>query len=336
MKFHIGTYLFLSLVLVLCTSIFASQISAQGINIPSVDMSMPLNVEIIPESPTPNSTVTAVIKYSGIDSNRTTFSWFINGTLKKSGVGEVNFSFKTGDIGKKIDLKVSAKTPDGQVIEQNISIIPSSVNLIYEAQSYTPPFYKGKPLFTNQGTLRIVAVPTIVVSSKKVDPKKLIYTWKSDGQILSDASGYGKNVMTFNGGVPWKSTEITVSVKTIDQKVTAQDTLLLNPVNPKIVVYENNPVYGILFNKAILGSIKTFKTELSLIAEPYFFSIQNSGYNLTYSWWMNDQTLSASKKTVTITNKNNLEGMANIGVKVTNNKKIFQYAQTDSVIEFSK
>jgi len=336
MKFHKGTYLFSLILLVLCTFVFASQASAQSLDLPSIDMGMPLNIEIIPETPGPNSTVTAVVKYSGIDSDRTTFSWSINGTLKKSGVGEVSFSFKTGDVGKSVSLKVSAKTPNGQIIEKIITIIPSSVDLVYEAQSYIPPFYKGKPLFSNQGVLRIIAIPNIVVNGKAVDSKKLVYTWKSDGQILSDSSGYGKNVMIFNGGVPWKSTEITVMVQTIDQKISAENTLILNPIQPKIVVYEDNPVYGILFNKAILDGFTTSKTELSFVAEPYFFSTQNSGLNLSYSWRMNDQSLSISKKSVTITNKNNLSGMAEVGIKITNSSKIFQYAQTSSAIEFVK
>jgi hypothetical protein len=106
-----------------------------------------LTLNTIPEKPGANQDVYAEIESYAIDLSRSQVTWLINGVIKKQGFGERTFSFKTGPLGSSMNLRVVAISPQGQSIEEEIVIQTSEVDLIWKADSYTPPFYKGKALF---------------------------------------------------------------------------------------------------------------------------------------------------------------------------------------------
>src|SRR5690349_18729834 len=76
----------------------------------------------------------------------------------------------------------------------------SGVDLIVEPASYIPQFYKGKPLFANQGTARVIAVPNIAIDGKKIGSKNLIFKWIKDDTVIS--SDTNNNSITISGSVP--------------------------------------------------------------------------------------------------------------------------------------
>ena len=57
------------------------------------------------------------------------------------------FTFTAGSLGKTQKVTVNGVENDGTSITQSISVMPASIDLIWQAHSYTPPFYKGKALF---------------------------------------------------------------------------------------------------------------------------------------------------------------------------------------------
>ncbi len=85
-------------------------------------------------------------------------------------------------------------------VTKDIPITPEDLDIIWQANSYVPPFYEGKALFPPVGTVSFVAMPGFIDSNgNPVNPKKLIYTWSQDTTVLGDKSGYGKNVLTVQG-----------------------------------------------------------------------------------------------------------------------------------------
>ena len=48
-----------------------------------------------------------------------------------------------------------------------------------QARRYTPPFYKGKKIFTSESVIKFIAIPNFVTSNnKKIPASDLVYTWK--------------------------------------------------------------------------------------------------------------------------------------------------------------
>lgn len=214
------------------------------------------------------------------------------------------------------------------------------VDLISEPTSYTPPFYKGKAYFVIQGTTKIVAMVNAKKDGVKLNPEKLNYRWTRNDIVLGEYSGVGKNTLIVNGIIPID--DIYISVEIFDPSgnlVIRSNPLILSPDDPKILFYENNPLYGILFNKAISRSYSLGnREELKIIAQPFFFNINGAtGNDANYKWSVNGRTVE------TTGNKNELllrqentgkKGITSISLQIENLVRIFQYAGNNFNIEF--
>ena len=94
--------------------------------------------------------------------------------------------------------------------------------------------------------------------------------------------------------------------------------------------YENNPLYGILFNKAVGNYYLGTREELKVTAEPFSYSFNTNRDTLaTYKWSINQNPIIATgnknevilKQTSTV-----VSGIAQISLDVNNTSRIFQYS----------
>ena len=310
--------------------------AGNGLNTP-LPVDDTLTATIVPENPTPNSNVFIDLADYSTDLNRANISWFLNGNKVLEGVGKKSFSTKVGDIGQKTTIKVVIITVEKRTLENTYTFTPSSLSIIAEVRGYTPPFYKGRALFANQGTLHLVALPDFISSDgTRVDPSTLIYKWKRNGQLLNDVSGYGKNVVDISEGVPLGSFEIDVEATTFDGSLTSNTTLVMIPQDPKIIFYEKDPLYGYLFNRAMTSPFSLTNNEISITAFPYFFSINRGNSSLTYEWSMNNSIVSSgTNDTMTFKNTNGDTGSSNISISITNVNRIFQMANANLTVNYS-
>ena len=286
------------------------------------------SIQTVPPHPGPHQLTTITVESFSTDLNRATISWFLNNNPVKEATGQKNFSFKTGSLGSISNILIVVKTPGGAVIQETINISPASVDLVWEAESYTPPFYKGKALYQFQGNVKVVALPNIITTEGgSLEAKNMVYTWKVDGHPAGSASGYGKNFILFRGDVPLKPATVSVEVSSTDGAYVATNSTTLNPVQPGIVLYEDSPLLGILYEQALAGNIALRNTEIKITAIPYFLGVaERDGNGLIYNWLMNGQKITAGgeKSSVTFRQDKGAAGNATISLNVTNPIKVFQ------------
>jgi len=283
-----------------------------------------VTIHLSPESPGANQTVKATLEGLGVDLDRSKISWFVNGKLEKASVGEKSFSFKTGAIGASVNLIVTIETIDGAKINNNLTITPAEVSLIWEPISYVPPFYKGKRLYSYGAPIKVIAIPEIIKNGERFGDNELVYKWKVDYKLIQSASGAGKNTITAKSSVPLKPTTISVEVSTLDGAV---------------AFYENNPRLGILFNKELSNTTTLTEQEINLFAVPYFFdSATAADSKLNFVWQMNNQTVSPGDENnqITLRQVEDNAGTASVALRVNHLKDIFQYAAKSLNIEFGK
>ncbi len=299
-----------------------------------------LELTMRPENPEPGQNVTITLKSFSFDLDRSKITWFVDGLQKKTDIGLKEFNTQAGKNGQKITIKVTVETPQDGLQQTEAFFIPSLVDLIYESLAYTPPFYKGKALNPNQGVVLVTAIPELIkANGEKISAQNIIYSWKKNGKVEQSASGIGKNTFVFPGTVPIRDNTIEVTASSLDGDIYAYKKVEITNDSPKIIFYENSPVYGIMFNKAIKGSVKLLTDEFSVLAIPYFFS---SGYattpDLDYIWTMNGQTVGNQepKNSFTTRIEKAGSGTANIGLKISNNVRIFQFTNNDYSINFDK
>jgi len=299
-----------------------------------------LQLTMSPENPEPFQTVTIKAQSFLFDVNRSKITWYVDGVMKKSEIGLKEFNTQAGKNGEKTTIKVAVDSPTDGLKETEVFFIPSLVDLVYEFVSYTPPFYKGKALNPNQGVVFVTAVPELIKSTgEKIPSQNIIYSWKKNGQVEQDASGIGKNTFIYNGTVPIREVTIEVAASSLDNEIFASKIINITNYSPKIIFYENSPIYGLMFNKAVKNTVKLLTDEFSVIAIPYFFSV---GYtinpDLDYVWNLNGQIVGNQepKNSFTTRVEKSGSGIANIGLKVSNSNRIFQFTDNNYNINFSK
>ncbi len=290
------------------------------------------NITIIttPEYPGPNETIKATVRGYLIDLNRSNISWSINGKIIDKGVGRETFSFQNGDSGKTTTLAMVINTSDGMYIKKERSFKPIGMTISWEADTYTPPFYKGKPLLSPEALVRVVVFPDTGAHNN------FVYDWSKNTTVITNASGYGKNSFSLKGPIPFNETGVRVHVSSLDK--TQQSTKKLNLVlsKPFILFYEDLPLLGIWYNHPIGRNITITKKELSIIAEPFFFSNENSEETtLAYNWSLNRVAVRNYGRTVTLRNAQDGRNVSSLALAMRGVTQTFQSASRSLTINFA-
>ena len=260
---------YLILVLMLAVALLGSFAFAQ---IRSTDIVL----SISPLNPNPNQDVSATISSHSTDLDKANISWLINNQETSKGIGKKSFSFRMGSLGTPTVLSVSIETLEGQTVSKNITITPADVDMLWEAyDTYAPPFYKGRILAPSQGQYKVVAMPNIINQNGKVDVTNLSYDWKKDDDNQIDSSGWGKNYFIFQNSYLDKNNVVEVAVSDISGGTNASGKINLQPIDPKILFYENDPTLGTKWETSLSDGFSIDSNGKTIVAEPYFFSPKN-------------------------------------------------------------
>jgi hypothetical protein len=217
---------------------------------------------------------------------------------------------------------------NAQVPAQTTIVLPAGVDLIWEAESYTPPLYKGKALYPDGGSVRIVAMP----DARFGNHDNLFYTWKTDGRVLGSLSGRGRQVFERAGTILGGPLSVSVEVReTPDGPVAAAGVARIPASAPQVLAYEHDPLLGTIFDKALQGTVALEREEITVVAYPYFFSAPARDV-LEYEWRVNSRA-AGGDKSITL-RRGDETGGASVALNVTNPLTILQRAAVTLRITF--
>ena len=300
-----------------------------------------VGLDVTPQTPRVGDSVIIKAYSNSIDLNYQKITWYVNDKIIKEGTGEKEIIVKAQPNQTTKVRAVITKT-DNSKIELTTEITPSEIDLIIEPLSYKPPFYKGKPYFIDQGTFYATVVPNIKINNKKIESKDIFYKWTKDGTVLGKSSGLGQDSIKITGSVPIDDIQLGVEAyDNVTRRLLAKDSKVVKPEDPKLLFYEKNPIYGILYNKAISNSYYMGdRDELTITAEPFSFDfLKSTDDNSTYSWKINNNSATSSNnknELLVIQQENKIKGTASISVDISNIKKDFQEVSGDFNLEFGK
>ena len=206
-----------------------------------------------------------------------------------------------------------------------------SVDLIIQGESYTPPFYLGRTLWSKQSKANFLAIP-----NNAGNPSSLIYKWKRDGTVLGSLSGVGKNTLSLNDVLFSKPQVIEVEILDNSEESIASSTLMITPTSQTIIVYENNPLYGFMFNKEAMGTYKLTDREITFTAFPFFFSALNRFDSLVNYEWKTDAGGSGRENSVTYRVPEDSVVSSGVSIKASHGKKFIQTANTGFLVQFGE
>ncbi len=216
--------------------------------------------------------------------------------------------------------------------------ISSNVDIIVEPTSYIPQFYKGRPFFTSQGTMRIVAIPNVVINGSKVSSKNLTFRWTKDDVALSSIINTGNDSMVVSGGIPIRDINIVLRVTDSSGNIVASGSKTISANNPRVIFYENSPLYGLLLNRAVGSYSLGNREELNILAKPYFFNIESQDSDdIEYKWSVNGNPVSLSgKKNELLFKQVDTAGVAEVSLDVNNLARIFQFTKSSFNVSFGQ
>ena len=296
-------------------------------------------VEFSPSAPGPGQSVVATATSFSVDLNSADIAWFVNGKMKKTGAALTSFSFTTGALNQTTVIDVVVTATNGQTIKKTFSVKPADVDLIWQASSYTPPFYLGKALFSHEERLEFVAIPHIIGSNgAEISASQLVYKWTKNGTVVGDFSGLGKNTYTMIGSIISVPIDMQVEVTTTDGVSVADAETTVAPIAPQIVFYQKDPLNGIQFQNALSGSFALTTKEIDILAVPFFFAKDDMGAgNLQYAWNINGYSVDndLSKTNRVFRPQSGVSGTSNISLSITNTNKILQMADGSFNLTFN-
>jgi len=330
MKFvaHSIKNLFVIILVLLACSVFGIQPT------PTHAQNGGLVVNVSPRQPGPFQNITITVEDYSRNINSLNISWSLDGKVAQTGIGLKEYKLESGALGTVNNVSINI----GGVV-RTVSIRPALVDLLWQSDTYTPPFYAGKALHSNQDPITIVAEPFFLNSKKeRLDPTKLIYDWEVDGKASGTDSGYGKKTLTITPSILIKPVEVEVIVSSTDGVYASSAMIVIPDTKPEIIAYENHPLYGIIFQRALNN--KDFimaGSEAKISAIPFFFSNQQKKSNkISYDWKLNNSAISEKKEEIVFRKPDNVrQGSSRISLTAKNSERFMQFSDVNFNISFT-
>ena len=294
---------------------------------------------VTPATPAPGDSVLIEIEGVGTFLGNATITWKQDGKMLASGVGKRSYTFVAGPLGSQTTIVATINSSSQGVITKSFSFRPSSVEMLWEAQTSAPPWYAGKPLYTAGSALTVVALPQIVSNGKTVSASALSFQWSRNGTPLPQSSGAGQSGITFAGSQLLSSEDVSVDVLLAGAAV-AHGEIVIPASKPQVLLYVQDPLRGTLYDSALSNSISLSQAEITLQAVPYFFadsSVANG--SVPFAWTLNGSDASGpqtAQGVLTLRQSGSGAGQAALSVSMQNNDsdKYVQSAQAALTILF--
>ncbi len=302
---------------------FAAPAQAQEIDIPG--SATALAISMSPQNPAPQSQVRLTLTSPIYDLKSSTITWRVAGTVLAQGVGVTTADVTTAGVGQSTSVSVSVSSSQGES-SASVTIIPSRVSLLWEAQSYTSPFYKGRALPAAGGTIKILALAQLSAGGGVFAPDTLTYTWRRNDTVLGSISGRGKSAITIPAPMLFGTDIISVVVSAPNGAATGEASLQLQDEQTDLMLYLDHPLFGTLFHRALGNSTDITEVEMTFAAYPLFAPVSRAlDSKLSYAWRVNQAGVAADKTAaneLTI-NAANSSGSAFVELSVTHATNFF-------------
>ncbi|GEM_PF-1376820 len=293
--------------------------------------------DIHPRNPKPGQEISVKLSSSQYNLSLSNISWILDGSTQSSGRGNTSFTFTAKDVGNASRFGAIIHTPLGERVERYATVTPADVDLIWQANSYTPPFYKGKALKGPQGSVEFIAIPRFSSPSAIENSNNFNFTWSLNGQNRSSESGIGKNSFMLNDP-PRRLYKISVTVEEISSGRSVSKIITMRDNNTKVLMYPSTS-YGFNWDRALKNNEEVLlpddQEERTFIAIPYFFDIDSIfDESLSFEWEINRNNIDVNYPLITFKRTADHSGRSLISVNAQNQNQLFQRGKTKFFLNY--
>jgi hypothetical protein len=281
-----------------------------------------------PKYPEPGNQTTLTVSNGVIDLDRATIIWYQNGVEKTRGIGKKVFTFTAGGAGSETTVRAVVQSLQGPSFNSEIIIRPATLDLLWEAETVTPPLYKGKALPGSESVVRVVALPRFVYNGSVLNVSDLYYEWRVGSRLLSSSSGKGKNTIIITAPKTYGKTNITVTVSSALHSFSAQKTTSIESVPPEVHFYSVSPERGFNVGEALADQLQVVG-DFTIQAIPYYFSKNKT---ISFNWTQNGSFIKNQNSRISFTGGENPSGPSSIGLSVNGQGSLLQFAEKSLLI----
>jgi hypothetical protein len=316
---------------VLTASLLPFLTSAQSID-NLVNNVNPFSVSIAPQYPAPFSPVTLSFLSSSLDLTKATVTVSAGG--KQVYQGSVQpVTLIVGKAGSITSVTITMSSATSR-FTQSLVLQPEEVSLIAEPLASAPVLYPGKPLVPLEGNTRVVAIAHFAdAAGRTIDPENLSFTWTVDGAVIANSSGIGKQAVIVSSPLQYRIRTVSVLVQSQMGSLVGKAEVSLAPQEPTIQLYENDPLLGIRFERALKSFYSLKGTETSLYAAP--FSLPLLGGAPIVAWFLNG-TKAQTGEVITLRPTGSGEGTASLSVNASGRTESLTSTGTSLSLQFGK
>ncbi len=288
---------------------------------------------VLPSNSRINDIVEIEAEMYGTPIKNATFVWLVNNREVLKGVGESKLNFV---LSEKSRVVVKIITGEGNIVTNTWNFNPKDTTIIWEAKTYTPPFYRGKALYSPESTLVLNAID--LTAKNPLTNTYNNYIWKIEGEVKGDLSGVGKNTYIYKGDLLMQEPLFQVTTSPIStynkQNADVEDALAslrVQTLKTEIFTYENEPLLGVLFNKQLGSSYTLDKEESGLVSYPIYFGVPSS-LAVKYKWYANDELVSQDNNSLFF-KKTRSNEQSRLSIDIENPSSLLQTADISYIID---
>ena len=130
-----------------------------------------------------------------------------------------------------------------------------------------------------------------------LDPSTLSYKWTVDDTQIANSSGIGKNVVIVASPLQYRARTVSVAIASRDGSLVGGDSLSLSPQEPSVRIYENDPLLGIRFDRALVNTFTITGAESTLYGAP--FSVPTT-YGAPFLQWFVNSIAAQTGSSITL------------------------------------
>jgi hypothetical protein len=284
-------------------------------------------ISISPESPLPGSIVRLFATSQVIDLERSDIVWYADKKLIAEGQGLTEVSAPVGPLGSEVAVVVIAQGRDGGSATGEAFITPTEIDILWESDSYVPPFYKGRALPSAGTKLRMQAMARLQLPDGSTVPdNEIIYTWRRNGTVIQTSSGRGRSFAIFPAPTLFSKDTFSVEAVAVTGARSGKASVTIPSIEPQLILYEDHPLLGILYSNAFGQSTSVRDAEMTFAAVPYFAEANSSDDSqLVYKWQVNGRPINAdySRPSEITINADRSDGNARLALSLTRLRNLY-------------
>ncbi|OGG57738.1 hypothetical protein A2853_04295 [Candidatus Kaiserbacteria bacterium RIFCSPHIGHO2_01_FULL_55_17] len=308
-------------------SVFLTLIFLAGSAYAQLGFAENLTLSVTPQYAAPGETVRVSAESLLLDLEAGNLTWYVNGVQRASGPGLLQIDVTAGSNGSETQVRVVFMQEGIEVASSEVFIRPTELDLIWESDSYTPPFFHGRALPSAGTNLHMEVRPRFKrADGSFVSPRDIIFTWRRNGYVIASASGRGKSQATISSPPLFGTDVISVEARTLDGLLSGETSVRIPSTEPILALYENHPIFGILYHRALGAQSTLPEVETSFAAVPYFAEASApNDVGLIWEWHVDGNAITndpAQPNEITI-NAEGSTGLARIELELLHATNLF-------------